>query len=358
MIKKLLLIAMLPVALLTKAQVTVSVQLPPGGMVQKDQLWNIVVVNNSGTIDDAIITLDIQDAVTGQTVLSAAGRNFMLGKGIKVMSIKDVQPLQYNYLAAELTGIYIPLGSYVACYRVFKNDAKGSQPLGDECVRVNINPLSPPLLNTPAHLSVLETPYPQFSWLPPAPIDMYNSLNYELLITEVIPGQSAAEAIIYNTPVYSNHNLRNAFENYPSSFSRLKDGQQYAWQVTARNGLNYAAQTEVWSFSIKSPDSIKANPSSGSYIVLKKSTEPSGISYINAADELQVKYYSFDKDHETSIRLFSADGKQIKEVKRKISYGTNFLSFKLNNEFKNETVYMIELTDQHDNVYSARFSIK
>ncbi len=357
MIKKLLLIALLPVALLSKAQVTVSVQLPPGGMVQKDQLWNIVVVNNSGTIDDAIITLDIQDAVTGQTVLSAAGRNFMLGKGIKVMSIKDVQPLQYNYLAAELTGIYIPLGTYVACYRVFKNDAKGPQPLGDECVRININPLSPPLLNAPADKSVLETNYPQFTWLPPAPLDMFNSLNYDLLLAEVMQGQSPAEAILYNTPVYTDYNLKNVYLNFPSSFSKLKEGQQYAWQVTARNGLNYSAQTEVWSFTIKKADSVITNSASGAYVVLKSSSEQGGISYISTG-ELLVKYYSFEKEHTAVIKLFTADRKLVKEIRQKINYGDNFLRLKLDREFKKGADYIIELPDRQNNIYSSRFSIQ
>jgi hypothetical protein len=357
MLKKRFVIFLLLLTILAKAQVTVSVQLPAAGMVQKDQLWNLVLVNNNAAIIEIAVSLDIQDAVTGQTILSAGSRSFMLGKGVKVINVRDVQPVQYNYLAAELTGNYIPLGTYVACYRVIRNGPKGPEPLGDECVRININPLSPPLLNTPADRIILETSYPQFSWLPPAPVDMFNSLNYDLLIAEVLPGQSPAEAILYNTPVYTNHNLRIPYENYPSSFSRLKKGQQYAWQVTAKNGLNYSAQTEVWSFSIKPPDTVKKAISSDSYIVLKSKQENSGISYITG-EELQVKYYSFDKDHETLVKLLSADGKQIREVKQKISYGNNFLRFKLNNEFKKEAVYIIELIDQQQNVYRASFSIQ
>ncbi len=359
MLKNLLLIGLLPLALLSKAQVTVNVQLPPGGMVQKDQLWNLVVVNNNNsTIPDAAITLDIQDAVTGQTVLSAVSRSFILGKGVKVINIRDVQPLQYNYLAAELTGMYIPLGTYIACYRVIKNDVKGSLPLGDECVRITISPLSPPLLNAPADRAVLETNYPQFSWLPPAPLDMFSSLNYELLLTEVQTGQSPAEAILYNTPVYTNHNLRITFENYPASFSRLKAGQQYAWQVTARNGLNYSAQTEVWSFSIKPADSANSILSSASYIMLNRSNEASGISYITNAEELLVKYYSFDNNHETQVKIYSETGKLVKNIKQKISYGNNFLRFKINNAFKKNAVYTIEVTDKQNSTFSARFSIQ
>lgn len=344
------------VASLSNAQVIVNVQLPPAGMIYKDELWNLIVVNNSNSID-AAISLDIQDAATGQTVLSAVSTGFILGKGIKNINVRDVQPVQYNYLAAELSGKYLPLGTYVACYRVIKKDLKEKVPLADECVTIHISPLSPPLLNTPTDMSVLENNYPLFTWLAPGPVDMFNNLNYDLLVAEILPGQSPAEAILYNTPVYTNSSLRITSENFPSSFSKLKAGQQYAWQVTARNGLSYSAQTEVWSFSIKSPDSTAVVISSGGYIELKNNTESSGISYIKN-DELFIKYYSFDKDHETTVRFFTADGKPMKRVKQKTRYGDNFLRFRLTNEFKKKTVYMIQVSDLKKNIYSASFSIQ
>ncbi len=357
MIKRLLVIFLLLLTSLSEAQVTLNVQLPAAGMIQKDQLWNLVLANNYSNMIDAAISLNLRDAITGQTVLSAISRNFILGKGIKVINIKDVQPVQFNYMATELTGLYIPLGTYIACYRVVRNGVKGPEPLGDECVRINISPLSPPLLNTPADRAVVETNYPLFSWLPPAPVNMFSNLNYDIIVAQVLPGQSPAEAILYNTPVYTNHNLRIAFENYPSSFSQFKKGQQYAWQVTARNGLNYSAQTEVWSFSLKPSDSANASVSSAGYIELKSKQESSGISYINN-NELLTKYYSFDKDHETQVRFLSADGKQKRKVKQRVSYGNNFFRFRLNNEFKNGTIYIIEITDQNKNIYNAKFSIQ
>jgi hypothetical protein len=209
---------------------------------------------------------------------------------------RDIQPVQYNYLAAELTSGFIPLGSYVACYRVSRVGPKGPEPMADECVRININPLSPPLLNTPADKSILPTIYPQFSWLPPTPAEMFSNLNYDIAIAEVLPGQSPAEAILNNVL-------------------------------------------------------------SGGYIVLHDKQEVSGISYI-AKGELLVKYYSFDSDQETVVRFLTADGRLIREEKQKIIYGDNFLRFKLNNEFKKGAVYVIEITDQQKNIYNAKFSIQ
>lgn len=342
------------VSLCAEAQVTVNVQLPGGGMVQKDQLWNLVVVNNNNTTIEVVVSLDIQDAVTGQTVLSAVGRGFMLGKGVKVINIRDVQPVQYNYIATELNGTYIPLGNYIACYRVSKKDIR-PETAADECVRLNIVPLSPPLLNTPADRSVSETSYPQFSWSPPAPMDMFSNLNYDLVVAEIQDGQSAAEAVLYNTPVYTTTNVKTAFASYPSGFSKLKSGQQYAWQVTARNGLNYSAQTEVWSFAVKQQDSVKADASSSEYVLLGNGQ--SGISYITG-NVLKLKFYSFEKKYKGVLRITDDKGKLITLTKEEIVYGDNFITLKLNNKFEKEIIYKIQITDTQKGMYSSRFIIR
>jgi hypothetical protein len=357
MMKKIFALITVLLSLVSAAQVTVSVQLPAAGMIQKDQLWNLVLVNNNSELPETTVSLNLQDAVSGQTILSAGTRNFVLGKGVRMLNFRDIQPIQYNYVAAELSGNYIPPGSYIACYRIIKNSPKGAEPLADECVRVNISPLSPPLLNTPADKSILDISYPQFTWLPPSPSEMFSNLNYDIQVAEVLPGQSPAEAVLNNEPVYANGNIKNPFENYPSSFSSLQPGKLYAWQVTARNGLNYSAKTEVWAFSIKLPDSARAPVVSSSYIVLNQRNESSGISYINT-EELLVKYYSFDNDHETSARFLSADGKLIRHVKQKIVYGDNFLRFRLNKEFRKGMVYIIEITDKQNRIYSTKFSIQ
>src|SRR6185295_7309435 len=111
---------------------------------------------------------------------------------------------------------------------------------------INIAPLSPPVLNSPADRSILQTPYPQFTWMPPTPVQMFDNLNYEITVSEILEGQSPMDAIRYNTPVYAKTNGQQTFETYPSTYSKLDTTKTYAWQVVARSGLNYAAATEIW----------------------------------------------------------------------------------------------------------------
>ena len=268
MVKKIILLGLGFLPLLVNAQLTLNAQLPPAGFIQKDQLWNLIIVNNKDDIFDVSILLNLQDAATGQVVLSATTGNILIGKAVKVITSKDLQPVLYNYNVADMSGNYLPMGAYIACYQAISNTSKDG-PLAQECIHFNIDPLSPPLLNTPADKSEIVSPYPQFSWMPPTPFDMFSSLSYDLLITEVLEGQSATEAIQYNTPIYSKGNISQPYESYASSYTKLETGKVYAWQVVAKNGLSYTSKTEVWTFTIKK-DSIERIISLAPFIKLSK----------------------------------------------------------------------------------------
>lgn len=330
------------------AQVTISVQLPPGGMIQKDQLWNLVAMNNGNASFDAVLLLSLQEVSGGQTVLTASTRSITLPPGVKMIRAQDLQPVQYNYTGAGFEGLYVPLGSYTACYTVSRTTAESQEPVATECVRINITPLSPPLLNMPADKSVIETPYPQFSWTPPAPLDMFTELSYDLNLVELLEGQSPAEAITNNTPLYSRSFLRVPYESYATTYSRLEKNKTYAWQVTARNGMNYAATTDVWTFKLPD-DSVANEVIDKSYIQLRNSIT-GGAVYPLQSNSLRVKYYSYEKKYTGQFRFYNSEHALIKEIKKDILYGDNFIVFELDKTFEKGKVYRVELADQQKNI--------
>lgn len=356
MIKKCISFLAFCIPLVLQAQVTISVQLPSAGMIQKDQLWNLVLSNSGTGPVEITVLLNLQDAASGQTVLSGGSRSLLLGKGVKIITPSDVQPVQYSFVTGTFNGNYLPLGNYMACYTVSRAMGERIESLADECVRVSIGPLSPPLLNAPADKSVLRTAIPQLSWSPPAPLGMFDELSYDLNIVEVQEGQAPSDALLYNTPLYSKAHSKLTYENYPPSYARLEAGKTYAWQVIARNGQSYAASTEVWTFSL-AKDSIKATEAGNSYILIKNSNEPSGVGYV-FGNSLNVKYYSFDKEHQTMIRFLDVNGKILTERKQKISYGDNFLNFSLDQRFQKGQLYAVQIKDLQNNIHTASFSIK
>ncbi len=299
MLKKLFAIALFALPIIGHAQVTLNAQLPQAGFVQKEQLWNLILVNNNADVLDLSIQMNLQDAITGQVVLTATTGNLLLSKGVKMIKSGDIQPISYDYTAPDLSRNYLPMGAYVACYQIINNIGRKETPLAEECIRINIDPLSPPMLNSPSDKSDIESPYPQFTWMPPTPFDMFSSLSYDLLVTEVLQGQSAIEAIQYNTPLYSKGSINQPYESYATSFNKLDTGKLYAWQVVAKNGINYAAKTEVWTFKVAPPSWIKQLIEQTPFVKMKtdnpeKSIAPNGtlkIAYNNETSDSVARVY-------------------------------------------------------------------
>ncbi len=353
MLKKLIILSLGILPLILTAQVNISAQLPPAGMVQKEQLWNLILVNNREDILDVSIKLSLQDLATGQVVMSAQSGSLLLGKGAKAISINDIQPVLYNYNAQDFSKTYLPLGAYVACYQLNLNAPK-EEPLAQECIQINIDPLSPPLLNSPADQSEIETAYPQFSWMPPTPFDMFSSLNYDLIVTEVLSGQAPADAIQNNIPVYTRNNLTQPNDQYATSFTALVPNKTYAWQVVARNGFSYAVKTEVWTFKLNSmgaPTAARNN----SYILLEDNI--SGIQHIKT-DLLPIKYYSYNKQYTALVEFTDEKGRVVRKLSQQIVPGNNYLDFDLRGSFKSGKIYKLSITDMNKKAHVLTFSIK
>jgi hypothetical protein len=359
MIKKIfsLVCLVLPVAL--SAQVTISAQLPPAGLVQKDQLWNLVLVNNKEDILNVNIRMNVQDAVSGELVMSANTGMLLLSKGVKLISKNDVQPVLYNFNQDGFAKSFLPIGSYITCYQVYSTSEKGEELLGDECIKLNIDPLSPPLLTSPADKSEVITPYPQFSWVPPAPFDMFTNLSYELVLAEVLEGQSPSEAIQQNTPAYSKSNITQPYESYASSFTALQPEKTYAWQVVAKNGADYATKTEVWTFKIKK-DSITQLVSLAPFIkldnaALRVSVAHQGILKMEVINNLR------DTSGTFIVRNLSAKGtgkSVVFNIKLPVKTGHNFLEYDMNKYGRLETkaVYEVEYINSNKESFFMKFS--
>lgn len=272
---------------------------------------------------------------------------------MKAISSQDVQPVLYNYLVQDFSRSYLPLGAYVACYQLNLNALK-EEPLAEECIQINIDPLSPPLLNSPADQSEIQTPYPQFTWMPPTPFDMFSSLNYDLIVTEVLPNQTPADAIQNNIPLYIRNNITQPSQNYSTSFNALEPDKVYAWQIVARNGFSYAAKTEVWTFKL-GRESVPAAIINDTYILLQD--DITGVYHVNK-DILRIKYYSFTKEYTAIVDFTDEKGAVVKRISQKIVPGNNYLDFDLKNKFKTGRLYKISIPDVKNKVHVLTFSTK
>jgi hypothetical protein len=337
-------------------QVTLQPVMPVAGLIQKNQLWNVLVINSTRTNYRCMLRVSLKDRATGMDVLTASAGQFDLAPGTRQLNINQLNPVQYNYLLAgmdnRLQGL-LPAGTYTACYELVSVASVKTENLAEECIQFDAEPLSPPVLIFPADSSLLENTPNQFSWVPPTPQGMFDRLRYELLITEIKEGQKAAESLQDNIPFYSDGTLFTNNMTYPPSAAVFEKEKWYAWQVTARDDRAYAGKSEVWVFKIGKP-AVKVNPVNDVYLLLQNDAK--GAYQINTR-VLHIKYFSGSSDHETQIIFSDEKGNVIKAVQQKVTRGDNYFDFTLNNQFNSNSVYKVTLADKSNKTHTLTFSI-
>lgn len=346
---------------IAQAQVSMTLQVPPTGVLMKNQLWNMLLVNG-GAGQLVRVNLVLLDVKNNQPVLTAASAPLTLGKGVHQLQAKDLSPIQYVYTAPasrvdmDPNGM-LPAGTYQVCYSVV-NVEKGSLTLIENCIPLNIDPMSPPLLNTPADGELLNTPYPQFTWLPPTPLGIFNDLSYDMVLVEVLPGQGKADAVQQNVPVYTIGRTRNQYMNYPASYRSLDTSKLYAWRIVALNNGQAVALSDIWSFRVASNKPVHTPQPDGAYISVKRGLDATVISSGNV---LRFTYDNVAADtsvHYTITALEDPGNPVIQEGDVKLKYGTNLLQVTIQKVkgFASGKVYLFRFANSRQETWSVKFS--
>jgi hypothetical protein len=345
------------------AQVNMTLQVPPAGVLVKNQLWNLVLVNSGNANLLVQVNLVLQDVQTNQPVITATSAPITLSKGARQLQMRDVSPVQYTYSipAAKVdmdpNGM-LPAGRYLACYSVRSID-KGNFTLVENCIPVNVDPLSPPLLNTPADEDKLMTPYPQFTWLPPTPIGLFNDLGYAIIVVEVLPGQGKADAVQQNIPLNASVYTKDLFWNYPASTRSLDTGKVYAWRVVAMNTGKAVALSDIWTFRVtkNSPTVEVEKPSP--FVEVKRTQDAviaaTGnvlrITYDNAAADSSIKY--------TITSIEEPGNPVVQEGSLVVQYGQNQLQVPLrsNRKIQSNKVYLFRFVSSRNESWTVKFTV-
>lgn len=344
------------------AQISLAVHQPPTGIITKEQLWNITLVNSSQAAQTVVVSISLFDQLENRQLLAVTSRPIVFNKGVRVLRAQEIGPFDYIYFSSEFSNNripegFLPIGNYRACYSVLSDPKNPAALLAEDCISIEVSPLSPPQLNMPSDTAVVETAYPQFTWLPPMPLTLFSDLNYDLILTEVLKGQSPLSAIQENLPVLTYSRINQPFYNYPSSAKVLDPEKVYAWRIIARNGTQFAAQSDVWTFKIARNPAYQGKMAANAFVELKSGGQNNNMGTIKG-DVLGVSYYSYEREREINFRFKDPSGNVVKEVKRNVLYGNNRVSFQLDKGFQSDTVYTVELIDLQGTSYSASFQIQ
>lgn len=358
MIKKIISVTLLVFSsLLLPAQYAIQPLTMGAGVIQKNQLWNVLLVNSSNTPISCRIDLIIREKISGLEQITASTSTFSLPKGAKQINSQLIGTVRYNYfnqISPRLSDELLPVGNYMACYRLYSGDVVKSNLLAEECVQFDVEPITEPILVQPTDSSQLAEIPKQFSWIPPTPTTLFNQLRYDITITEIPEGQKAKEAIENNTPVYTELNLLSNQLTTSQLSETLKKDKWYAWQVTAKDDKNYSRKTEVWVFKIKDSARI-TQPDISSYFLLEDNSNYSRLLTIKK-DQLLIKYYSFLSEYSAKIQVTTvADSKTLFETNERIVYGDNFLKIKLPFEVQKGILYVLSFKDKMGITHSLKF---
>lgn len=350
------------------SQVIITPQLPQTGIKLKTQLWNLGLSNSSVTPVSVKLSMVMTDISNGQQVLSASTGFIQLPQGVKLIQYNDVIPVAYTVLNTAYNidatpNGFLPIGNFDICFEVLKPSGEILESIAEECVQIEVEPLSPPYLNLPADLSEIDESRPVFSWIPPSPVSFFTNLSYDFRLVGVLPNQNPDDAIQQNLPVLLTSNLYSSNLQYPGTASALDTGITYAWQVTANNNGLFIAKSEVWVFKVKALAfdtmvyqretpyfRIKQEVSNAYFIcdgILK-------LEYQNELNDNVVSFFIYDVTTKERIQI------QLPQNNLALKFGQNFIDYDIRelNGIVSDHFYQIELVNSKKENWSGRFVYK
>lgn len=332
----------------SEAQLVTTLQIPVNGVMQKGQLWNMLLVNTGNTTLHIQIELSLYNTTATQKLMSAVTRVLDIEKGVKQLQYSDVSPVNYNFFSG--TDIdknpygLLPVGYYKACFTFSQIIGDMVSPLSEECLELEVAPLSPPFLILPEDTAKLQTTFPQFTWTSPMPEMLFRHLSYSLKIVELLPGQGYTQAIEQNLPLLHERNLKQSFFSYPASAKGLEKDKKYLWQVTA-NDDDYSIKTDVWMFQLLSDSKINKQQTL-QHIVLERGIGPA--QFISNG-LLRFKYVNEGVDSLLGYKIRSVDHNAETKLKGRLSVkrGENYIDLNIDEKMslQDGVTYVFELID-------------
>ncbi len=345
------------------AQVAVIPEVRTSGIILKQQLWSVLVNNMSGNSLTATLFVSITDNITAQSLVESTSNIFTLNQGIKRLSYNDLAPLNYTtntvgFVIDQQLNQPIPVGEYLVCYKLV--DAAKQQVLATECVKIFAEPLSPPQLILPENNSTLKDKRPALSWIPPAPVQMFNDLSYTVIVSPLLDKQSPEEALQRNIPVMTMNSINNSI-SYPSSFTDLEEGKTYVWQVAAYDLERFAGKSQVWAFTVM-PDSVSNIISSAPFVKLsRQNSEPT----ILHQGVLKMEYFNSLPDSIVNVEVYKISQTSRKAARPmsfqlKVKAGQNFLEYEFIGRvhLDESAVYQATLVNGRKEKWQMKFNPK
>lgn len=234
-------------------QLPVEVELisPPSGQMYVEDLWRVLLYNNSSEVFSVYLFVTIELAGAG-LLMDATTAVFLLPPGALILSSDELSPISTEFYdssfetSVSLMGQF-PDGTYTVTIYVYE---EGGGLLGTGGFTQDVKNHTPPELQYPADNSEITEPMPLFTWFPSWPP---GTADYRIRIVEVLHGQSPQSAIAANPAWFVQGDILSEELIYPVYAERFESGDVYAWQLEGFYEGNSVGKSEVWTFSCTGP---------------------------------------------------------------------------------------------------------
>lgn len=346
---------------ISQAQLLLVPEIPQSGIIMRQHVFSAMINNMTGQPVKAMLIVSVADRNLSQPLLEASSGILLLPVGAKRVMYNDLAPVSYQ-LAAPGYGMEarlnqpLPVGEYLVCYRLEEAGGK-SQVLANECVKVVSEPLSPPQLILPDNKSMLMEAKPVLTWTPPAPVTMFTTLLYNVVVSPLYPDQSPEEAIQRNQPVLVTQSAVNSIL-YPATYSNLVPGKTYVWQVGATDAGRFGAKSEVFSFTVV-PDSVRAIIASAAFVKIQG--QPSEVTYLQQGI-LKLDYSNYAGDSTVKVLIEDMTEPSVRKISfdLRVTAGQNMIQKDINKlgRFNPDHLYKLTIINSRKEPAYFRFSAK
>lgn len=319
-------------------------------------LSTVQVINTSPESYTGSLEIEVKGLATYGTVVKLLVTQVSILQGNNIIPPSKFSSAVVTY-ASSREGNYLkqtgmmPEGELEYCFKLNLLSKNNTQETYENCFTGTNIAASPLQLVTPDNGERFCNKRPGFTWQPSLPLRP--GTTYSLKLVEIKKGQAPAEAVLVNTPVIYQANIRGFVIQYPAGTPDLREGNTYAWQVTSQN-KGQQAVSEVWQFSVQC-DSSERSPASyreltaaddGGYLTTGSSLR---VAVNNPYIEVPLKYVI------TSLEDPSKKIKGLPEIQLKT--GMNNIQINLNKVagIRDDSEYLLEVWLPDGKKVSLRF---
>ncbi|MBL4754701.1 MAG: hypothetical protein JKY52_14045 [Flavobacteriales bacterium] len=235
--------------------IQVIMSAPAPNALHWDDIWDVTIFNNISPanmppIVDIKVTLE-----SGPVIYEAVTKKFVVPLGETTLNADIAKTKNLNIIQEDLEqrAFFIKyntmkFGSYKLCVELRLFDLVGDLLYTDySCAFHDIYQFGIINLNTPFNGDTVLSESLQFSWTHVNQQSSEALFFYELDLVEILPKQSAEEAISINPKRMRQDNIPEPYLDFPQLERPLDTGKVYAWRVLAytdaRSTTRYETQT-------------------------------------------------------------------------------------------------------------------